>query len=114
MQYVRWKAPLRAACLTLFLTSTAVASMFMALEGNTKVIVDKAPIRDDYPDGRILVVVNKGTTLAVHAMVGDGRGMWVNASCQVGGKTIAGVIDSEQTSIMADMSSKKVHSPKPK
>ncbi len=81
----------------------ALASFLMQLAGTITVTADKAPVREAYPDGRILAVAPRGTKLTVHAAVGDGRGTWVSVTYKkYKDGEISGYIASDLTSFWDD------------
>lgn len=65
--------------------------------------VGQAPVRETYPDGRILGVVNQGVVLQVTGASGDGRGTWVWVNYGDGDSEISGAIDSRLTSFSEDI-----------
>jgi hypothetical protein len=96
----------------LFSLSELGAGFAAVFRGTTTVTAGLAPIRTDYPDGRILAVVTAHTTLSVHGTRGDRRGTWVDVSYKDGASSIDGVIDVRLTSFWTDFANGKVFQPK--
>jgi hypothetical protein len=82
----------------LFLLRPAEASFMMDVTGDARITVDRAPVRVQYPDGRIIDVVERGRVLSVTSARGDGRGTWLDVSYKKGDRDYHGCVDSRFTS----------------
>jgi len=82
------------------------------LQGETTVTADSAPIRANYPDGGIVKVVSKGTTLRVSALAGDATGIWLNVTYHADKDDISGWIDNKFTTADKDLETGRLKSPK--
>jgi hypothetical protein len=97
----------------LVMTPTFVLAMFMMdVEGIVTITEDQAPVRDEYPDGRILDVVSRGTQFSIHRAAGDGRGTWIEVTYKKDKKEIRGFIDARFTSFWTDFKTGKIKQPK--
>jgi hypothetical protein len=79
--------------------------------GTAVVTTDNVPIRSEYPDGRIVAVVNKGFVINLRNMSGDGRGTWVQVDQNVDGKAVHGFIDAGMTTVWSNAQNGHLNQP---
>jgi len=85
--------------------------MWMPLSGKITVTAKQAPIRSEYPDGRIVAVAAQGQVLTVAGLAADQSGSWVSVSYKQGNDTIRGFVDSDLTSFEKEMNAGHLKSP---
>jgi hypothetical protein len=86
----------------------------MILVGETTVEAESAPVREDYPDGRILYVLHTGDVVTVSELQGFGQGFWfrvklANNNNNNNEASSEGWLDVRLTSYFEDMRSGRLH-----
>jgi hypothetical protein len=95
------------------LTSAGIASGLMYLYGTITVTAERAPIRTEYPDGRIVDTAPRGTKLNMQYLTMDGRGMWPYVVYKHDNQNVKGFVDAKLTSFAQEMEAHRLKSGSP-
>jgi hypothetical protein len=73
------------------------AGIVTMVTGEIKVEVETAPVRVDYPAGRILTVLHRGDVVQVVKAWENGDGVWLEIKVKIGEEEQSGYVAKNQT-----------------